>query len=51
MKMGAHRRLKPIHADDIACIRERTKAKVSSHTDGGVFDLVNAVKKFGRFHR
>ena len=38
--MGACRRLEPIHADCIACIRERTKAKVSFHTDGGVFDLV-----------
>lgn len=49
--MGACRRLKPIHADDIACIRERTKAKVSFHTDGDVFDLVDAVEEFGRFHR
>ena len=49
--MGTHRRLKPIHADDIACIRERTKAKVSFHTDGDVFDLVDAVEEFGRFHR
>ncbi len=32
--------LKPIHADYIAFIRERTKARVFFHTDGDVFDLV-----------
>ena len=32
--------LKPIHADFIAFIKERTKAKVFFHTDGDVFDLV-----------
>jgi len=32
--------LKPIHADYIACIKERTKAKVFFHTDGDVFDLI-----------
>ena len=49
--MGACGRLEPIHADCIACIRERTKAKVSFHTDGDVFDLVDAVEEFGRFQR
>ncbi len=33
--------LKPIHADYIAFIRERTKARVFFHTDGDVFDLVD----------
>jgi uroporphyrinogen decarboxylase len=32
--------LKPIHADYIAFIKERTKAKVFFHTDGDVFDLI-----------
>lgn len=32
--------LKPIHADLIQTIRQRTKAKVFFHTDGDVFDLV-----------
>lgn len=32
--------LKPIHADFIAFIKERTKAKVFFHTDGDVFNLV-----------
>jgi uroporphyrinogen decarboxylase len=32
--------LKPIHADFIAFIKERTKAKVFFHTDGDVFDLI-----------
>jgi uroporphyrinogen decarboxylase len=32
--------LKPIHADFIRFIKERTKAKVFFHTDGDVFDLV-----------
>jgi len=32
--------LKPIHADYIAYIKERTKAKVFFHTDGDVFDLI-----------
>jgi uroporphyrinogen decarboxylase len=35
------RMLKPIHADYIAFIRERTKAKVLFHTDGDVFDLLD----------
>jgi uroporphyrinogen decarboxylase len=33
--------LKPVHADYIAFIRERTKARVFFHTDGDVFDLVD----------
>lgn len=32
--------LKPIHADYISFIKERTKAKVFFHTDGDVFDLI-----------
>jgi uroporphyrinogen decarboxylase len=32
--------LKPLHADLIAFIKERTSAKVFFHTDGDVFDLV-----------
>ena len=32
--------LKPIHADLIAFIKERTKAKVFFHTDGDVFNLI-----------
>jgi uroporphyrinogen decarboxylase len=32
--------LKPIHADYIQFIKERTKAKVFFHTDGDVFDLI-----------
>lgn len=32
--------LKPIHANYIAFIKERTKAKVFFHTDGDVFDLI-----------
>ncbi len=32
--------LKPIHADYIAFIKERTKAKVFFHTDGDVFNLI-----------
>jgi uroporphyrinogen decarboxylase len=32
--------LKPIHAEFIAAIKRRTKAKVFFHTDGDVFDLI-----------
>jgi uroporphyrinogen decarboxylase len=32
--------LKPIHADYIQFIKDRTKAKVFFHTDGDVFDLI-----------
>jgi len=34
------RMLKPLHAELIAVIRERTNAQVFFHTDGDVFDLV-----------
>ncbi len=34
------RMLKPIHAEFIAYIKQRTKAKVFFHTDGDVFDLI-----------
>jgi uroporphyrinogen decarboxylase len=34
------RLLKPIHADFIQFIKQRTKAKVFFHTDGDVFDLI-----------
>ncbi len=34
------RMLKPLHAEFIAFIKERTAAKVFFHTDGDVFDLV-----------
>lgn len=41
MSPATYRRiLKPIHADLIASIRERTDAKVFFHTDGDVFDLI-----------
>jgi uroporphyrinogen decarboxylase len=39
--------LKPIHADYIAFIRERTKARVFFHTDGDVFDLVDDFIEIG----
>ena len=39
--------LKPIHADYIAFIRERTKAKVFFHTDGDVLDLVEDFIEIG----
>ncbi len=39
--------LKPIHADYIAFIRDRTKAKVFFHTDGDVFDLVEDFIEIG----
>jgi uroporphyrinogen decarboxylase len=42
MSPAMYRRvLKPIHADYIAFIRERTRARVFFHTDGDVFDLVD----------
>jgi len=34
------RMLKPVHADLIQFIRERTNAKIFFHTDGDVFDLI-----------
>jgi uroporphyrinogen decarboxylase len=39
--------LKPIHADYIRFIRERTKAKVFFHTDGDVFDLIEDFIEIG----
>jgi uroporphyrinogen decarboxylase len=41
------RMLKPIHADYIAFIKERTKAKVFFHTDGDVFDLLDDFVEIG----
>lgn len=38
---GMYRRiLKPVHADLIAFIKERTDAKIFFHSDGDIFDLV-----------
>ena len=39
--------LKPIHADYIAFIKQRTKARVFFHTDGDVFDLVDDFVEIG----
>ena len=39
--------LKPIHADYIAFIKERTGAKVFFHTDGDVFDLLDDFVEIG----
>jgi len=39
--------LKPIHADYIAFIRERTSAKVFFHTDGDVFPLIDDLAEMG----
>jgi len=39
--------LKPIHADYIEFIKQRTKAKVFFHTDGDVFDLVEDFIEIG----
>jgi uroporphyrinogen decarboxylase len=39
--------LKPIHADFIAFIKQRTRAKVFFHTDGDVFDLVEDFIEIG----
>jgi uroporphyrinogen decarboxylase len=39
--------LKPIHADYIAFIKSRTKAKVFFHTDGDVFDLMDDFIEIG----
>ncbi len=39
--------LKPIHADLIAFIKQRTKAKVFFHTDGDVFDLIEDFIEIG----
>jgi len=48
MSPGMYRRiLKPIHADYIAFIRQRTNAKVFFHTDGDVFDLLDDFVEIG----
>jgi uroporphyrinogen decarboxylase len=48
MSPAMYRRiLKPIHADYIAFIRERTKAKVVFHTDGDVYDLLDDFIEIG----
>ena len=39
--------LKPIHADYIAFIKERTKASVFFHTDGDVFNLIDDFIEIG----
>lgn len=39
--------LKPIHADYLEFIRERTDAKVFFHTDGDVFPLINDLIEIG----
>ena len=39
--------LKPIHADYIAFIKQRTRAKVFFHTDGDVFDLIDDFIEIG----
>jgi len=39
--------LKPIHADYIAFIKQRTKAKLFFHTDGDVFDLIDDFIEIG----
>ncbi len=39
--------LKPIHADYISFIKERTRAKVFFHTDGDVFDLIDDFVEIG----
>lgn len=39
--------LKPLHADLIRTIKEKTKAKVFFHTDGDVFDLIGDFIEIG----
>jgi uroporphyrinogen decarboxylase len=41
------RMLKPIHADLIASIRERTSASIVFHTDGDVYDLLDDFVEIG----
>ena len=41
------RMLKPIHADLIASIRERTRAPIVFHTDGDVYDLLDDLIEIG----
>jgi len=48
MSPAMYRRiLKPIHADYIAFIKARTRAKVFFHTDGDVFDLLDDLVEIG----
>ena len=48
MSPAMYRRiLKPIHADYIAFIRERTDAKLMFHTDGDVYDLLGDFIEIG----
>ena len=48
MSPAMYRRiLKPIHADYIAFIRARTRAKIFFHTDGDVFDLLDDFVEIG----
>ncbi len=39
--------LKPIHAEFISFIKQRTKARVFFHTDGDVFDLIEDLIEIG----
>ncbi len=39
--------LKPLHADFIAFIKERTSAKVFFHSDGDIFDLLDDLVEIG----
>ncbi len=41
------RMLKPIHADYIAFIKQRTRAKVFFHSDGDIFDLLDDLVEIG----
>jgi uroporphyrinogen decarboxylase len=41
------RMLKPVHADYIAFIKERTQAKIFFHTDGDVFPLIDDLIEIG----
>ena len=48
MSPAMYRRiLKPVHADLIAFIRERTKAAIVFHTDGDVYDLMEDFIEIG----
>ncbi len=41
------RMLKPLHAEMIALIKQKTKAKIFFHTDGDVFDLIEDFIEIG----
>lgn len=41
------RMLKPLHADLIALIKQKTKAKIFFHTDGDVFNLIEDFIEIG----